>query len=114
MNDRDRIILQKIAKYISESNSYTEGMSFEAFSKDTKTINATAFIFGQIGELAKRISAEIQQTNPQIPWKGIRGLRNRIVHDYENIDMKILWETITNDMPDLFMKINAMLQGADL
>jgi len=83
------MILQKIAGYVREALSYTQGMSFDDFSQDSKTINATAFVLGQIGELAKQVSEELQTANPQIEWRGMRGLRNRIVHDYENLDMNM-------------------------
>jgi uncharacterized protein with HEPN domain len=64
--------------YISEALSYTSGVTFDIFAQDSKTINATAFVLGQIGELAKLVSDEMQGFTPQIHWRGIRGLRNRI------------------------------------
>ena len=112
MSDRDKLILQKIVGYISEALSYTHNLDFEIFSQDRKTINATAFVLGQIGELAKQVSEEIQNTNPHIQWRGIRGLRNRIVHDYENIDMNRLWEVISDDLPELEKQIQQLLEQA--
>ena len=109
MNAKDRMILQKIAGYISEALSYTHGMSFNDFSGDTKTVNATAFVLGQIGELAKHISKETQAAKPHIQWRGIRGLRNRIVHDYENIDMNMFWDVIQDDLPELETQMKKLL-----
>lgn len=109
MSGRDRIILQKIIGYILDAESYTQDMDFEGFSLDSKTMSATAFVMGQIGELAKEVSPETVSANPDIQWKGMRGLRNRIVHDYENVDLKILWDTITVDLPELRDQISALL-----
>lgn len=101
MNDKDKTILLKIQKYVADVESFTGGMTFEAFLNDAKTICASAFALGQIGELAKLVSAQTQQDNPSIPWHKLKGLRNRIVHDYESIDMKMLWATISYSLPEL-------------
>ncbi|MCL5981591.1 MAG: DUF86 domain-containing protein [Firmicutes bacterium] len=77
--------------------------------RDKKTIAATAFCFSQIGELANEISANTQSAHPQIPWRSIKGMRNRIVHDYENVDLAVLWGTITNSLPTLIESIDALL-----
>jgi uncharacterized protein with HEPN domain len=110
MNERDRIILNKIKAHIDTVIGYTHNMSFDTFIQDSKTVNATAFLLGQIGELSKIVSNEIQDANPQIQWRGIRGLRNRIVHDYENIDMNMFWEVIHDDLP----KLSQQLEGITL
>jgi uncharacterized protein with HEPN domain len=99
MNAKDKIILQKIQKYIGEIISYTQGMTLEQFMEDGKTVSATAFAASQMGELANNISSEASELYPMLPWKELRGLRNRIIHDYENIDFNMLWQTVTEDFP---------------
>jgi uncharacterized protein with HEPN domain len=111
MSGRDRIILQKIVKYIHEARSYTKGMDFDGFSQDSKTMSATAFVLGQIGELAKEISPELEAEYPKILWRGMRGMRNRIVHDYENVDLNMLWDVIANDLPELLTQVTSLLEG---
>lgn len=110
MKDKDRIILKKIAGYIEEACSYVEGFSYDAFVEDSKTMSATAFVLGQIGELASRISPDTEMAYPRIDWKGMRGMRNRIVHDYENVDFTILWDTVKGDLPHLFEQIEMILE----
>ena len=109
MNAKDKIVLQKIVVYVTEALSYTGGMSFDDFAADSKTVNATAFVLGQIGELAKLVGDETQKANPQIQWRGIRGLRNRIVHDYENLDMTMFWEVVRDDLPELERQMQELL-----
>ncbi|MCL1833244.1 MAG: DUF86 domain-containing protein [Leptospirales bacterium] len=109
MNDKNMIILRKINVYIDEALMYTKGMDYAGFIDDTKTVNATAFVLGQIGELTKQISTDFQEENPNIHWRGIGGLRNRIVHDYENIDMTMLWDVIRDDLPALKLQIQKIL-----
>lgn len=109
MTSKDRIILQKISSYIDDVIRYVDGFTFEQFMADKKTISACAFTVSQIGELAKDISISTQEEYPNIPWKSIRGMRNKIVHDYENIDLAVLWGTIVKSLPELMNQIDGIL-----
>jgi uncharacterized protein with HEPN domain len=109
MTSKDRIILQKINGYINDVAQYIHELSFEQFMTDKKTISACAFAVSQIGELAKDISLSAQKEYSDIPWKSIKGMRNKIVHDYENIDFAVLWGTITKSLPELLNQINKIL-----
>jgi len=108
MSDKDRIVLQKILKYARDALSYVGDMDYDAFIDDSKTLSATAFVIGQIGELAKTVSDDVQKTAPDINWRGMRGLRNRIVHDYENVDLNMLWEVIKTDLPELLLQMEKL------
>lgn len=109
MTGKDRIILQKISTYIDDVTKYVDGFSFEDFMADKKTLSACAFSVSQIGELAKEISEDTQEKHGYIPWKSIRGMRNKIVHDYENIDLAVLWGTVTKSLPELNKQIDVVL-----
>jgi uncharacterized protein with HEPN domain len=109
MNDKSVIVLGKILKYAEDALYYIGEMDYEAFVADSKTFSATAFVLGQIGELAKSVDDETQSVTSDINWRGMRGLRNRIVHDYENIDMKMLWDVIKIDLPQLIEKIKVYI-----
>lgn len=101
MKSKDRIIIQKIIGYIDDVEKYTEGLEARDFLDDKKTITACAFTVSQIGELVKEITDETIDRYKEIPWNSIRGMRNRIVHDYENIDLSVLWGTIKESLPIL-------------
>ena len=77
MTGKDRIILQKIIAYINDVAQYIDGFSFEDFMLDKKTLSACAFSVSQIGELAKEVSEDTQEKHNRIPWKSIRGMRNK-------------------------------------
>lgn len=91
----------KIIGYIDKAIKYTNGYTFETFSNDEKTIDATVFAISQIGELVKNISKSTMDKYDDIEWNMIKGLRNRIVHDYEGIILKSIWHVINNDLPEL-------------
>ena len=101
MNSRDRIIIQKIVGYIDDVEKYVDGIEARDFLDDKKTITACAFTVSQIGELVKEITDETIEKYPNIPWNSIKGMRNRIVHDYENVDLSVLWGTIMESLPEL-------------
>ncbi|WP_132052045.1 HepT-like ribonuclease domain-containing protein [Pseudocnuella soli] len=80
-------ILDSAAKILA----YTEGLTFEGFIKDSKTVDAVIRNFEIIGEAANRLPEEFRNSYPEIDWNRIRGFRNRIVHDYFGIDYSIVW-----------------------
>ena len=109
MKDKDRGALEKMVVYSNELLFYVNGMDYDTFANDRKTINACAFIIGQIGELVTAISNEAQNEYTEIPWRNIKGMRNRIIHDYEKVDYLVLWKTINENIPQLIESIKAVL-----
>lgn len=101
MKNKEYISLIKMIEYIEKATKYTEGYTFEEFCNDEKTIDATVFSISQIGELVKNISKETMQKYSLIEWNMIKGLRNRIVHDYEGISLKSIWYVLNNDVKQL-------------
>ncbi len=62
-----------------------------------------------VGEAANRVSAQVQSQHPEIPWRQIIGMRNRIVHGYDEVDFDILWSVIQSDLPPLIQRLRATL-----
>ena len=81
------------------------------FLQDKKTVSACAFTVSQIGELTKELSEDIQNANTAIPWRSIKGMRNRIIHDYEKLDFAVLWGTIETSLPELKTQLTELLEG---
>lgn len=98
MKNKEYITFVKMIEYIDKALQYTKGYTFEEFSNDDKTIDATVFSISQIGELVKNISKETIEKYDYIEWNMIKGLRNRIVHDYEGISLKSIWYILENDI----------------
>ena len=91
MKNKDKLILNKILNYIGEIKDFIKGYTKEQFNNDKKTINACVFNLSQIGELVGKISQEMMEENTQIEWRGLKGLRNRIVHDYDGVNLDMIW-----------------------
>lgn len=108
MKSKDKLIILKILNYIQEIKSFIEGYSQEQFNQDKKTINACVFNLSQIGELAGKISEERIAENPQIEWRGIKALRNRIVHDYDGVNLNMVWGFLTSEINQLETDLNEL------
>lgn len=109
MKNKEYISLVKMIEYIDKAIEYTKGYTFESFCNDNKTIDATVFAISQIGELVKNISNETMNKYNNIEWNMIKGLRNRIVHDYEGISLKSIWYVVNNDIIELKEYIKTIL-----
>ena len=62
-----------------------------------------------IGEAAGRVSQQYRDENPDVPWSEMRGLRNRVIHRYDDIDMDIVWETVEQDIPRLIAQLERLV-----
>ena len=91
MKSKDSLILQKMLNYIHEIQEFIDGYTHEEFNSDKKTINACVFNLSQIGELAGKLSQETIKLNTNIEWRRLKGLRNRIVHDYDGVNLNMVW-----------------------
>lgn len=109
MKDKEYLSFLKMIEYINKAIKYTDGYTFEQFCEDKKTIDATVFAISQIGELVKNISIETIKKYPNIEWNMIKGLRNRIVHDYEGINLTSIWYILNNDIIELEENLKRIL-----
>ena len=98
---RNDIIVQKLIAYADKIISYCEGYDYEHFISDSKLVEACVFNLSQMGELANRIDEDFAAAHSEVPWRHIYGLRNRIVHDYEGVNLQLIWEIIADDLGSL-------------
>ena len=93
MSEREVLLLvEDMLDATNKIFTYTKGLSYEQFISDNKTIDATVRNFEIIGEAANRIPNDFKFTHPEIEWRRIIGLRNRIIHEYFGIDYLIVWD----------------------
>jgi len=111
MNARNRKTLTKIITHIKRIQEYIKDVkSLDEFEKDSLKKDAIVFNLLQIGELSnKKLTNDFKKEHNTIPWLQIYGLRNRIVHDYDNIHSHIVYQVITQDLIELAEEIEALL-----
>lgn len=111
MDNKDIQVLQKLVHYIDSISSYcADCRSLDDFQQNPMRVEACVFNLMQIGELSKTaLSDSAKAQLSAIPWKQIYGLRNRIVHGYDGVDMCIVWDTIHGDLPSLQTELQQYL-----
>lgn len=102
------IVVSKMIEIIEKIQHYTENFDYQSFCDNEMLIDACVFNLGQLGEISNKIDVKFEEENPQIPWRQIYGLRNRIIHDYEGINMNLIWEIITGDLPGLLHNLREL------
>jgi uncharacterized protein with HEPN domain len=83
------------------------------FMRDTKTQDAVIRSFEVIGEAAKRVPVEYRAQHPSIPWQLMAGFRDVLIHGYEGVDLRRVWNTATSDLPAVRSAIAAILPPLD-
>jgi uncharacterized protein with HEPN domain len=101
--------LSDIAGAIAQIQSYVQGMTFETFERDLRTMHAVELNFIVIGEAARAVPKEFTEAHPEIPWAEMRGMRNVITHGYFTVSAAIIWETIQNDLPVALAPVRRLL-----
>lgn len=96
-----KIYIQDILEAITRIEQYTKELTYDEFTKDNKTIDATIRNFAVIGEAAKNIPATLKKKHNEIPWRRMAGMRDKIIHQYFGVDPKILWNTAKTDLPTI-------------
>lgn len=110
MNDRDRVRLGHILTCCENIALFMKGKRKTQLSHDVLLNSAVRHQLEIIGEAANAISKKTQRELPNIPWKQIIGLRNRLIHEYFDIDYDIIWQTIKEGLPPLVIEIQCYLE----
>lgn len=105
--------LQHILDAIDRATAYVVGFSPETFERDAKTQDAvirSIEIIGEAANKARSADPDFAARHPQVPWDLMYGMRNRIVHDYFEVDLEIVWRTVQSDLPALRIQIAALVK----
>ncbi len=110
MNKDPKFSLKDILTALESLEQFIGHMSFEEFKKDDKTSSAVIRKFEIIGEATKKLPDSIRNRHPDIPWKEMAAMRDRLIHLYMEVDLKIVWDTIKNRLPELKNRIQSVLK----
>jgi len=106
---RDNATLLDLAKATRLIIDFTRGMDKAAFLNDLKTQSAVLHQFMIVGEAVKRLSQEFRTYHPEVPWALIAGMRDKLVHHYDAVDLDEVWKTVETDVPHLLSFIEPLL-----
>lgn len=111
MRKDDFIRLQHMLEAAKEAVSFSSNKTKEDFDKDRMLILSIIKSIEIIGEAASRVTKEAQDMHPEIPWKDIVAMRNRLIHVYFDIDIDRVWDTISDDLPPLITVLEGILNS---
>ncbi|MEP7292926.1 MAG: DUF86 domain-containing protein [Chloroflexota bacterium] len=109
MNPTDQVRLRHMLDAAHAALAFTETRTRQTLEDDLMFAFALVRAIEIVGEAASRISKEEQENYPQIPWKSITGMRNKIIHDYFDIDYDVVWETVQRRIPELIIELEKIL-----
>ena len=108
-----KLYLEDILESLGLIEQYIGDMKFNSFKMDRKTIDAVVRNFEVIGEASKYIPENIKEKFQDVDWAGMVGLRNRIAHQYFNIDLSIVWNIIQQELPELKKQMEDILTQSE-
>jgi uncharacterized protein with HEPN domain len=109
----DLIRLHHMRDYAHEAIELSQGKTREDLDNDRLLELALVRLMEIIGEAAARVTQTTQQQLPDIPWREVTAMRNRLIHGYDRIDNDILWDTIEFDLPPLIVALDAFLSSIE-
>ena len=108
MERDDNAYLLDMLHAAREAVGFAQGLSYAVLTQDRRTQLAIVKSVEVIGEAASRLSLEARNGYPSIPWAEIVAMRNRLVHGYFGIDLKLVWDTVCNDLPALITQLEPL------
>lgn len=104
--------LEDICNSVLAIGRYIEGVDLESFLTDGEKQDAVLRRLTVLGEAVKRLPVEYRAQHPDIPWKEMAGVRDVLVHDYDQINLHMVWEIVRHDLPPLVGRLRALLEEA--
>lgn len=106
----DLVYFQHILEATKKIDQYTADLKFAEFSRSTLLQDGVMRELEIIGEAVKRISATTKKLDPDIPWKEITGMRDKLIHDYFGVDIEAVWKTAKQDVPQLRKRVEQLIK----
>jgi uncharacterized protein with HEPN domain len=105
----DAAFLADILAAARDAQGFIEGTTFDEFSADRRTVYAVTRAFEIIGEASKRISPDFKEKHPELPWKLMAGMRDKLIHGYFGVDLEVLWKTACERLPSIVPQLVKLL-----
>jgi uncharacterized protein with HEPN domain len=103
------LLIEDIYESVLAIQEYLDGVDWETFLASREKQDAVLHRLAIMGEAVKKLPAEFREQHPHIPWKDIAGTRDVLIHDYDGVNLQIIWNIVRNDLPPLADKLRPLL-----
>ena len=110
MSDEFLDYVEDILDAMDKAEILLEGVTYDQFEADFRINFAVVRALEIVGEATKRLPPSLRQRYSNIPWKGMAGMRDRIIHGYDNVDFEIVWDVVKRDVPKIKPQIQQILK----
>jgi uncharacterized protein with HEPN domain len=100
-----QVYFEDILDAIDSIETYTKALTYDGFVGDKKTVDAVIRNFEIIGEATKQIPLAIRKEYPNVPWKEMAGMRDKLIHGYFGVQLEVVWKTIKDRLPAVKLSI---------
>jgi len=107
---RDELYLGDIVEAIERIVTYLAGLSYEQFLEATQVQDAVLRNLQVVGDASKKVSLTVRKAHPELPWRQMSGMRDKVVHEYFGLDYSIVWQVATRDLPRLLPAIQGIVE----
>ena len=107
---RDQVYLLDILEAARLAVSYVQGVQVDDFLVNTQLQDSVIRRIEIIGEAARRVSEQTKAAHPDLPWREMVGMRNLMIHEYDGVDLWVVWETVQNDLPGLIARLAPLVR----
>jgi uncharacterized protein with HEPN domain len=110
---RDEVYLLDILDAAKLALEYVHGKSRDEFPRDTQLQDAVIRRLAIMGEAARRVSDAAREAIPGLPWRQMVGMRNIVIHEYDDVDLSVVWDAVARDLPPLVDELGRKLPSAE-
>lgn len=102
--------LEDIVDAAEKIGQFIEGLTYEQFAKDAKTAYAVIRALEMIGEAGKQIPSTVREKYPDVAWRALTGIRDKLIHNYFGVNLEVVWKAAVEDVPNLALQVRQILK----